>query len=100
MVPTIGLSSLAGIVSWGSNSGHSLPIKIILAGGGALLSAALTHRRLRDSLIDRTSQAVPVEVKQQFDSIDREIGSLGARALCNFDHVFDGLKVKLKNKLT
>lgn len=99
LVPTVGLSALAGIISWGSNSTLVAPVKLLLAAGGAFLSASLTHQRLRNSIYDKAAEIVPVEVKNNFVMIDERVGYLGAKVWQSLDESIDLVNRIPENKL-
>lgn len=98
MIPTIGLGTLAGLISWKSNQSAPFPLKAIFCLGGIFTSSLLTHEKFRLRLKEEISSNISEEIKVKIRDVDERIGIFGANIWSQGESLFNQLKNKVLNK--
>lgn len=78
MLPSIGLGTLAGLISWRSNKTAPIPVKIVYTAAGVFVSTLVTHQRVRENIKERISSLLSDNFKEQYRMFDERIGMFGA----------------------
>lgn len=101
MIPSIGLGSLAGIISWRSNKTAPLPFKAIYSLSGVFVSTLITHADFRNNLKHKIASNLPEDVVNNYKVIDGKFGSFFADAWDKGEDLFIRIKdeiQKISNK--
>lgn len=95
MLPSIGLGSLAGLISWRSNKSAPLPIKLFYTAGGLFVSTLVTYPRTRENIKKKISSVLSDDLKFHYKKVDEKVGMFGAEIWNRTDELFKDLRRRL-----